>query len=64
MRVAWPQRVVVVMGAEGRGLRRLVREQCDDVVRIPMRSGVDSVNVAVAGSIILASIWAHRMTIA
>ena len=63
MRVVWPERVVVVMGAEGRGLRRLVREQCDDVVRIPMRSGVDSVNVAVAGSIVLASIWAHRIPI-
>lgn len=63
MRVAWPPQVVVVMGAEGRGLRRLVREQCDDVVRIPMRPGVDSVNVAVAGSIVLASIWAYRLAL-
>jgi 23S rRNA (guanosine2251-2'-O)-methyltransferase len=61
LRVAWPQRSVVVLGSEGRGLRRLVREQCDEIVSIPMRPGVDSVNVAVAGSIIVASIWAQRV---
>lgn len=60
--VAWPERVVLVLGAEGRGMRRLVREHCDHLVRIPMRPGVDSLNTAVAGSIILSSIWAQRTT--
>ena len=58
--VQWPERVVLVVGSEGRGIRRLMREQCDDLVRIPMRSGIDSVNVAVAGSILLAAIWAQH----
>jgi 23S rRNA (guanosine2251-2'-O)-methyltransferase len=53
----WPERLVLVMGAEGRGIRRLVREHCDALVRIPMQAGVDSLNVAVAGAIILAYIW-------
>ena len=58
--VAWPDRVVLVMGAEGRGMRRLVRQRCDYLLRIPMQQGADSLNVAVAGSIILSHIWAQR----
>ena len=58
--VAWPERVVLVLGSEARGLRRLVRENCDALVRIPMRAGVDSLNVAVAGAIILAYIWGQQ----
>ena len=58
--VAWPESTVLVMGAEGRGMRRLVRQCCDHLVRIPMQSGVDSINVAVAGSILLSHIWAQR----
>jgi 23S rRNA (guanosine2251-2'-O)-methyltransferase len=61
--VVWPERVVLVVGSEERGLRRLVRECCDALVRIPMRAGVDSLNVAVAGAIILASIWGQRTEI-
>jgi 23S rRNA (guanosine2251-2'-O)-methyltransferase len=60
--VAWPDRLVLVLGAEGRGMRRLVREHCDALVRIPMQAGVDSLNVAVAGAIILAYIWDWRAT--
>lgn len=59
--VQWPERVVLVVGAEGRGIRRLVRAHCDTLVRIPMRPGIDSLNTAVAGSIILSSLWAQRM---
>ncbi|WP_089945620.1 23S rRNA (guanosine(2251)-2'-O)-methyltransferase RlmB [Candidatus Entotheonella palauensis] len=60
--VAWPERTVLVMGAEGRGLRRLVQARCDYLVRIPMREGTNSLNVAVAGSILLSHIWAYRET--
>jgi 23S rRNA (guanosine2251-2'-O)-methyltransferase len=42
-----------VMGAEGEGLRRLTRERCDELVRIPMFGVVESVNVSVATGICL-----------
>ncbi len=60
--VAWPERTVIVIGAEGRGLRRLVRARCDHLVQIPMRTGTDSLNAAVAGSIVLSHVWAYHHT--
>ena len=46
-------RSVIVMGAEGKGIRRLVLEACDFSVRIPMQGQVTSLNVSVATGLML-----------
>ncbi len=43
----------IVLGSEGAGLRRLVREHCDQLVKIPLAPGVESLNVSVAGAVLL-----------
>jgi 23S rRNA (guanosine2251-2'-O)-methyltransferase len=45
--------VVLVMGAEGTGLRPRVQAMCDDVVSLPMRGRVDSLNVSAAAAVLL-----------
>ena len=43
--------VLLVVGSEGDGLARLVRENCDVLVNIPIDSGIESLNASVAASI-------------
>src|SRR5687768_8198545 len=52
--------VALVVGAEGRGIGRLVREHCDVVVRIPLAGHVESLNVSVATSLALFAVRRDR----
>ncbi len=52
----------LVVGSEGRGLARLIRERCDFLIRLPMQGQVESLNAAVAGSIALYEARRQRTT--
>ncbi|OBH65786.1 23S rRNA (guanosine(2251)-2'-O)-methyltransferase RlmB [Mycobacterium intracellulare] len=51
---------VVVVGSEGKGLSRLVRQNCDEVVSIPMAGNAESLNASVAAGVVLAEISRQR----
>lgn len=52
--------MALVMGAEGKGMRRLTRETCDELVKLPMAGSVSSLNVSVATGICLYEIVRQR----
>jgi 23S rRNA (guanosine2251-2'-O)-methyltransferase len=52
--------LALVVGGEGEGMRPLVRKSCDQLLRLPMRGKVGSLNAAVAGSIALYLAWQAR----
>ena len=53
--------LVLVVGSEGRGMSRLTKENCDFLVRIPMRGRINSLNASVAGSILMYEAMKQRM---
>jgi 23S rRNA (guanosine2251-2'-O)-methyltransferase len=53
--------VALIMGSEEKGLRRLTREHCDELVRIPMPGQMESLNVSVSAGIALFSVIRSRM---
>lgn len=52
----------IVIGSEGRGLRRLVRESCDQLASIPMRGRISSFNASVSAAIVLAECVRQRQS--
>jgi 23S rRNA (guanosine2251-2'-O)-methyltransferase len=55
--------VAIVIGAEGSGLRRLTREECDILVAIPMRGTVESLNLSVATGVLLYEVLRQRESV-
>lgn len=54
--------IALVMGAEGKGMRRLTKETCDELVKLPMAGSVTSLNVSVATGICLYEIVRQRLS--
>jgi 23S rRNA (guanosine2251-2'-O)-methyltransferase len=52
--------IAVVVGREGKGIRRLVKEHCDKLVRIPLYGKIDSLNASVAGALVLYEVAKQR----
>ncbi|KJR46344.1 23S rRNA (guanosine-2'-O-) -methyltransferase rlmB [Desulfosporosinus sp. I2] len=51
---------VIIIGSEGKGIGRLIRENCDEIVSLPMKGMVTSLNASVAGSIMLYEVLRQR----
>lgn len=58
--IDWDRPAAVVIGSEGTGMRRLVRDKCDDTVRIPMHGKVASLNASVAAGVLLYAVQEAR----
>jgi 23S rRNA (guanosine2251-2'-O)-methyltransferase len=52
--------VALVIGNEGKGMRRLVKDKCDFLVKIPMKGGFESLNASVAGAIVMYEVLRKR----
>lgn len=52
--------VALVIGNEGKGVRRLVKEKCDFLVRVPMSGSFDSLNASVAGALLMYEVFRKR----
>lgn len=56
-KTVFPDKTAIIMGSEGKGLSRIVREACDNIISIPTCGKIDSLNVSVAAGIILYSVF-------
>lgn len=52
--------IVLIIGSEGRGMRRLTRENCDLLIKIPMVGKINSLNASAAGAVLLYEIFSQR----
>jgi 23S rRNA (guanosine2251-2'-O)-methyltransferase len=59
----WTRPAALLLGSEGEGLRRLVREHCDALVHIPLLGHIESLNVSVAAGVVLYEALRQRAAI-
>jgi 23S rRNA (guanosine2251-2'-O)-methyltransferase len=59
----FPSRLAIVLGGEGKGLRPVTSRECDFVVSIPMLGKIASLNVTVAGAVLLYELVRQRRTL-
>jgi 23S rRNA (guanosine2251-2'-O)-methyltransferase len=52
--------ITLVIGSEGTGMSRLVRETCDFLIKLPMRGQIESLNASVAAGLVLYEVWRAR----
>jgi 23S rRNA (guanosine2251-2'-O)-methyltransferase len=60
---SYPGRLAIVLGSEGKGVRPVILRECDFLVSIPMRGKVSSLNVSVAGAVLLYELLRQRRTL-
>lgn len=60
LEVEYAERVLIVLGSEGRGLRRLVAGSCDELLSLPMHGPLSSLNVSVAAAVLLYDLRRRR----
>ena len=58
--VPWKEPLVIVIGEEGKGLSRLVSKSCDQILSIPMKGGLDSLNASVAAAVAMFEVARNR----
>ncbi len=61
--VDYKSAIAVVVGNEGRGIRRLVQEHCDFVVKIPLYGKIESLNASVAGGLVMFEVMRQRVNV-
>ena len=57
----FPAKTCIVMGSEGKGIARLLEEQCDSIVSIPTCGKIDSLNVSVAAGVLLYEVYRQKI---
>lgn len=61
MTLNFPAKTCIVMGSEGKGISRLLKEECDSIISIPTCGNIDSLNVSVAAGVFLYEIYRQEL---